>query len=633
MFIRECKTKNKKSGKVYVKHKLVESVWVNGQSRQRTVMGLGLLELPRREWKKLAHALECQLSGQTSLLECRDKYIDDLALNLVSNNSLSKRLSDLTASVKDENTDHFLSIDPDSISCEQSRTYGAELVCHQAWELLHFDQILTQSGFSNRERCIAKALILGRLISPGSERHTIEWFHKRSALSEFPGYFQDQFDKDRFYENGDKLYENKENLETFLFRKQQSLFPQNGLSILLYDLTNTYMEGSCLTNQLAKRGKCKSKRSDCPLITLSLIVRSDGMPVASHIYRGNQSEPETFNDVIARTNRLFGFDSPQLTLEKPTFIMDRGIATQDNITLLESQGYPYVVIRREDQSADYMLEFENARDTFTRIDDLSHKRTPYGDENRVYVKKMEEGADTIKVLCISDGKAHKENAISTKKDSYYLADIEKLSQSIQKGNIKNVDKIQARLDKKNKKYKITAEKFDTTLVLDEAGNALRIDIASKHPKPNPLAGCYIIESTHTSLDAVETWKLYMTLTNIENSFRSMKSTLGVRPVYHQNEERSAAHLFIAVLAYHILFTIEHRLSLEGDTRQWKTLRGVLSTHTRNTIVMKDKNGVFYHRRLTGKPEGAHQDIYKKLGVLDPLKTITSRLNNVVNIGS
>ena len=149
---------------------------------------------------------------------------------------------------------------------------GAELVCQDTWNLLRFDQILKNCGFTKNQTAIAKALIFGRLISSGSERHTIEWFKKRSALSELPGPDVTGFGKDMFYEMGDKLYNYKEKIEEFLYNKQQALFPSNKHTVFLYDLTNTYMEGSCLSNKLAKRGNCKSKRKDCPLITLSLIV-------------------------------------------------------------------------------------------------------------------------------------------------------------------------------------------------------------------------------------------------------------------------------------------------------------------------------------------------------------------------
>jgi transposase len=625
MFIRENKTSNKKTGEIYIKHILVESVRVQGQPRQRVVMGLGRLDLPRREWKKLAHALECQLSGQLSLLEDNDKYIEDLALSLISNNKLSKKLDILESSAAQTDSFNCIPIDFGSISTEKTRSFGAELVCQDTWDLLKFDQILKDCGFSRTQRSVAKVLIFGRLISPGSERHTIEWFQKHPALSELPGFDTLITGKNIFYEIGGKLYENKDKIEELLYHNQQLLFPSDGHTVFLYDLTNTYMEGSCLGNGLAARGHCKSKRTDCPLITLSLIVRNDGIPVASHIYKGNQGEPETMRDMLSRLQTMSGYDSPQMVLEKPTIIMDRGIATQANIALLTAEGYQYTVVTREDQSKEYLAEFETARDTFTRIDDLSHKHTAYGDENHVYVKKIEpEGENTCKVLCLSDGKAHKENAIASRKDARYIADVENLSQSIQKGNIKNIDKIEAKLKNTNKKHKIAAEKYDALIIRDDAGKAQRIDITAKSTEPNPLAGCYVIESTHTELDAAEIWKLYMTQVHVEASFRAMKSELGMRPVFHQKEDRSSAHLFITVLAYHILSAIERRLAFHNDTRQWQTLRGVLSTHTRITIVMKDNDGFIYHHRVTGKPEDVHQDIYKILGIKDPTKTVTSR---------
>jgi len=626
MFIREIKTTNKKSSIVYIKHVLVEAVRDNnGQPRQRTVMGLGRLTLPRREWKKLAHALECQLSGQLSLLEDNDKPIEELALSLVSNNKLSKKLDILETGAAQTDSGNFVSIDLGSVSTEKTRSVGAELVCLDTWGLLNFNEILKDCGFSQNQIAVSKALIIGRLIAPGSECQIIEWFQKRSALSELPGCEVMNTGNQIFYEIGDKLYENKDKLEEFLFKRQESIFPNNGFTVFLYDLTNTYMEGSCLGNSFAKRGHCKSKRTDCPLIALSLVVRNDGIPVASHIYKGNIGEPDTMEDMLDRLDVMFGYNLPQTVLEKPTVIMDRGIATSDNVDLLRERGYPYAVITREDRSVEYLEEFITARDTFCRIDDLSHKYTAYGDENHVYVKKIgQDGDDTCKVLCLSDGKAHKEDAIASKKDSRYLTDVEKLSKSIQKGNIKNITKIEAKLENHNKKHKTTAAKYNTVLVINEGGKAQRIEVTPKSAEPNPLSGCYVIECTHTELDAVEIWKLYMTQVHVESSFRAMKGELGMRPVYHQNDDRSAAHLFITVLAYHILSAIERRLAKFGDTRQWQTIRDVLSTHSRVTVVMKDIDGYIYHHRASGKAEDIHQDIYNKLGIKDPSRSVTSR---------
>ena len=358
---------------------------------------------------------------------------------------------------------------------------------------------------------------------------------------------------------------------------------------------------------------------------MSLVVRNDRTPVTSHIYKGNQSEPETMQKMLSRLEKMFGYDSPQMVIEKPTIIMDRGIATHDNIVILQEEGYRYIVVTREDQTEEYLAEFETAKDTFTRIEKLSHKYTAYGDENRVYVKKIEQdGEATCKVLCFSEGKSHKENAIAAKRDSRYLADLEKLTKSIQKGSIKKIDKIENRFNNINNRHKTAAAKFNAKIICNDAGRAQHIEVTAKNVTLNPLAGCYVIESTHKELDATETWKLYMTQANVESAFRAMKGELGMRPVYHQNDDRSSTHLFITFLAYHILSATERRLAQLGDTRQWQTIREVLSTHTRSTVVMKDIDGNIYHHRVTGKPEDVHLDIYKRLGIKDTTKTITSR---------
>lgn len=143
-----------------------------------------------------------------------------------------------------------------------------------------------------------------------------------------------------------------------------------------------------------------------------------------------------------------------------------------------------------------------------------------------------------------------------------------------------------------------------------------------------MLGCYIIETTHKNLTAKEIWKLYMTLTRVEGAFRAMKSELGFRPVHHHNAERTKGHLFISVLAYHLLNTIETEMIKGNDHRQWSTLRAELSTHQRSTVVMMAENGNVHHIRLSGTPESEHKKIYDILGFKDPLKQI----NKLAKIG-
>ena len=103
---------------------------------------------------------------------------------------------------------------------------------------------------------------------------------------------------------------------------------------------------------------------------------------------------------------------------------------------------------------------------------------------------------------------------------------------------------------------------------------------------------------------------------IESSFKDMKSHLGLRPNFHQLEDRIDAHMFISVVAYHIMHTIEQKLRLNGDNRSWKTIKNILSTHQRVTVSYKslDEHNQLKqnHIRMTTNAEIEHISIYKKL---------------------
>ena len=631
MFIREYKQTNEKTGEVYVKHKLVTSVRTDKGPRQKVVMPLGTLTLPRIDWKRLAHALECRITGQQSLLQEHDADLERLALKIVSNNNLSKSLEVLReaklegheANQKKPDRSRYVPIDLSSVKMKETRGLGAEVLCMKAWEMLDFAGILKKLGFSAASISTAMALIFGRMISPGSERQTIEWFQKRSALQELPGISDiRKISKNRFYEAADDLYSKKERIEDLLFQKEREYFPHTEATIYLYDLTNTYMEGHGLENTLAAHGRCKSKRYDCPLITLSLVVGDDGLPICSQIYKGNQSEPETMEPMMRRLyQRLHG---GQIPMFKPTVAMDRGIATEENISWLRENGYHYIVIRREDGNEGYRQQFEWERDTFELV---SSKRSIYGDENSVHIRKEPINEDMCRVLCISEGKARKEKAIYDGKGNPFLDDIEGFRASIQKGTIKDPSKIANKLQRIIGKHGRLSKDYETSLEMAD-GKIAGIAVAEKAAKQEPLFGCYVIENSHADMSAEETWKLYMTLTRVESAFRSMKETLGVRPLYHQTADRSAAHLFLAVLAYHLLATIENLMAQQGDTRSWKTLREEMSTLMRGTVTMRDEQGATYCLRLSGEPEDGHQDIMDKLGIRSLPETVVSKIDTL-----
>ena len=298
-------------------------------------------------------------------------------------------------------------------------------------------------------------------------------------------------------------------------------------------------------------------------------------------------------------------------------VMDKGIATKDNIALLKKRGYDYLVVERRKVQEDYLEEFAKAKDTFEKI---------IKKDNTIYFKKIktENGA---KLLTLSETKKEKEESMDTLKENRFLKDITNLKKSIKKGNVRLKEKVGRRIGRIMERYPTVAKYYDITLVLDKSQKAVTIKTTKKKTRDDRkiLTGCYVIETTHKDMDPEEILKSYTMLTRVEKAFQSLKTDLGIRPVYHQKAERTRGHLFISVLAYHLLNSIEVNLKDKGCTKKWSTIRRQLSTHMRTTVIMIDRKGGIHHIRVSSTPESSHQEIYNLLDIKDPLKRIHLKL--------
>ncbi len=603
MFIREKVTKNKQTGRKYKKHVLVESVRTEKGPRQRTVMQLGTLKLPKSKWKALSACLERKLSGQITYVDEAPEIEAAASSALEQYEVVSRKREE---KIKREEEQDLVTVDLNTTATTKNRSLGAELVVDKIWKQLHINKIFRENGFTGLEAALAEVVVAARLIEPGSDLGTWRWLHQRSAIKEILGVNLDKVGKDAVYEIADRLLSQKNELEKALYKEARKNFGDER-TIYIYDLTNTYFEGQCKKNALAKNGKSKDKRSDCLLVSLALVVDRDGFPVFSQIYRGNQSEPETLYNVVERLEQDM---PPLLRYSKPTLVMDRGIATSDNIKYLEKKGYPYVVIERRSAEKDYVKEYEHNLHTFTKIDPEDH------DEEAVYVKKIVEEHKN-KVLCLSRRKEEKEASIDQLKESRFLEDLHRLYRTLRKGGIKRKEKVWERIGRIRERYPMVAKYYEIHAQLDP-GEKDVVDLSwfkkESRETRRKLAGCYVIETTHQDMSAEEIWKLYMTVLRVESAFEAMKSDLGLRPVRHHLARRTEAHLFISVLAYMILNSIEYQLKKKGDHRKWSTIRKELSTHDRVTVILTDDNDNIHHIRVSGTPEKSHQEIFEKLNV-------------------
>ena len=608
MFIRAVTSRDRTTGAVYSAHQLVESYRSERGPRQRVVMYLGALDLPKASFRTLAAVLEARLTGQSALFEVEPRLVA-IADAAFAQHGVKESLRH--ARSEREAASEMVRVDLHSAATSLSRSLGPELVANAFFDRLGIKEMLSRCGLSTYQVDLAKAVIVGRLIDPGSDLATWRWLRQHTSLSEFLASDLEKVGKDAVYEIVDRVWLCKDSLEKGLRAREGTLFPCEE-SVFLYDLTNTYFEGRCEGNKLAKRGKSKEKRSDCPLVTLALAVDAQGFPLFTQIYEGNQAEPATLVDVLDRLES----DSEGLFKSlKPTLIMDRGIATTANLALIKERNYPYLLIERRDVTKDFEAEFEATREDFLQV---------AGEDpgERVYVKKMTTTEDEpTSLLCFSEGKAEKENGIDTLKEKRFCEDMTRLQTSVEKGTIHAADKINQRVGRIRERYPSIAQHYQIDLTLSDDGKqatALTFTRTKGMTSRVQRQGCYVIQTSHRDMAPERIWKLYTTLTRVESAFRALKSDLGFRPVRHQIERRTKGHLFISVLAYHLLASIEQTLRRQGDPRTWATLNKELETHQRSTLSLRGEGTTLYQIRLSSTPEPNHAEIYRLLNVKDPL---------------
>ena len=602
MYIRKVRKTDPKSGKTYFYHQLVESYRTPKGPRQRTLLNLGRLELEKDELKFLADRIEDLLIGQLPLLEVPER-IETLARHFAS---LIRKKKFQKGKDRVQYETQWETIDVNSIKNEDARTVGAEVVGDWAYKKLRIAQILEGVGFNKKEIDRAKVLVIGRLVNPGSEKEIHEWFHKRSGLDEVMDIDPKGISLSSLYRISDKLVANKESIEERLVERERELFGL-GEQLILYDLTNTYFEGAVSESDLSKRGKSKEKRNDRPLVTVGIILDEDGFPKASRIFPGNVSEPSTLEKILDD----FFINSPrQLPLngKLPTVVMDAGIATEENLEMIRQKGLDYICVDRR---------------KVKEIPSGEEKVVHEGDYGTVTAVRVEE-PDEVFLYCNSTGRAKKEEAIKNRFQLRLEEDLEKIKQGLKrKGGIKRYSKVLERIGRVKEKYSSVSQFYEIT-VKEENGKAVDVCWKIKNEDKFQLrfSGTYKLRSSRSDLSDKELWDIYNLLSNIEASFRSLKHELSLRPIYHRIDRRIRGHIFITVLAYHLLCVVQRKLRERGISHSWDRIRKHLSSLIRVTTTMVNKKGKTIHLRQTTELEPFHLEMYNALELpLRPLQRI------------
>jgi hypothetical protein len=234
MYIRAVDTKTK-TGTTYTKYQLIESYRTEKGPRQRIIATLTDFDLDKPLWPALARVISDRLSGVASIFEA-DERITRYADMVMTR--LSVKSDILASDTKRSEEADYERIDLNTASTTNVRSLGPELIGERFYDLLGFEEILRGVGLTDKQLAIAKAVILARLIHPGSDLATHRWLRENSSLCEITGIDPATLPKDRVYEIADALYRVKDEIERALFHSSSTLFPTNE-TLFLFDLTNT----------------------------------------------------------------------------------------------------------------------------------------------------------------------------------------------------------------------------------------------------------------------------------------------------------------------------------------------------------------------------------------------------------
>jgi transposase len=460
------------------------------------------------------------------------------------------------------------------------------------------------------------------MVHPASERETARWLRNDSCMAELLNDDFDRISDQALHRISDKLFEHKDIIEKSLSKNTDDLFALDN-KLILYDLTNTYFESPKRGSCIAKYGKSKEKRTDCPLMTLALVVDGKGFPKRSQILEGNVSEPETLWDILEKLEMTeCGSDHPK------TVVIDAGIATNENLARLRSdKRFEYVAVSRQ-RKID--------RDIFSSSID---RRLPISHDNTLTIESAKVGDETL-LLCKSPDRELKEHAMHTLRKERFEKALQLLNEGLKKPRTaKKQNSINQRIGRLKERYKI-GHLYTINVNTDDNGNAIEIVWTYSASKENEF-GEYIIRTSRNDLPAEEISLIHRTLTMIESAFAWLKSDLGLRPNFHQKDSRMSTHAVISVLAYFVLAPILSKIEWGGtfvsnsgkkDNHSpwnkpwgWKGIIRTMLSQTRVTTSFKCKDGSRIDARTTVEPTTEQFDIYNRLKVNPrPLKRIVRK---------
>jgi len=426
------------------------------------------------------------------------------------------------------------------------------------------------------------------------------WYH-RTALGQMLAVAAGKVNSARLYRTLDTILPLKSDIETHLKQRVGELFSPD-FDLLLYDVTSTYFEGQAKANPQAKHGYSRDHRGDCKQVCIGLVATQDGFPLAYEVFSGNRADVTTVEEMVEIMESKYG-------RARRIWVMDRGMVSEDNLQFLRNRGGFYLV----GTPRGMLKRFE------AYLLDRDWSEVQEGIE--VKLVNSPNGQETF-VLCRSADRREKEKAIH-----------ERFSERIEAG-LSKLDKELKRARKKRDRAVLERRIGRLLGKNSRAAGGFKIEVAEDKTCPASLQlrwwhieawrqwsslseGCYLLRTNLTEQSPEKLWQTYMQLTDVEAVFRTGKSDLKIRPIWHQLEHRVQGHILFSFLAYALWKTLQIWMERSGLGRGVRTVIEEFARLKANDVILKTSANREIKLCCITQPDPAQCALLDRMGLTIP----------------
>ena len=568
-------TTRKKDGKVHRSWRLVRSVRIGRRVIQQTVAQLGELDEAGR---LRARALARALIGEPEHADLFD----------------------------DGTREQTIGVRLKGVRIENGRAFGNVYLALALWRACRLDEFAAAHLPAGKEEVpwekMAAVLVAARLCEPSSELHIAEDWYRRTALSDLLQLSEAQVNKDRLYRALDRLLPHKAALEAHLSQRVGELFAVDN-DVLLYDVTSTYFEGQAQANAQAQRGYSRDHRPDCKQVCIALVVTFDGFALGYEVFPGNTHDATTVQTIVETMEARHG------TVGK-VWIMDRGMASRDNVAWLRATGRRYILGTPKSelrQWAPALAEKTHWREIRAGIE--------------VQLCAAPDGAEETFILCRSTERGEKEKAMHARFSARIAQALAKLQARIARSTKRlNRDAINRQIGRLLQRNQRAAARFAIALKDADtpAGCTLEVAIEDSFDHWAALSeGAYLLRSNVTDWSDEKLWRAYIQLTQAEAAFRIQKDQLSIRPIWHQREDRVQAHILVCFLAFVLWKTLELWQQRAGLGNSPRTLLDEFARIQAHDVILPTHTHGEVRLRCVAQPDAAQAALLDRLGLVLP----------------